>query len=50
MENSNGSIIRRHFRSMFENRVLPFDQQTYKTQELTNKMIVIADGDLIKTN
>jgi hypothetical protein len=33
---------------MFENRVLPFDQSKLKTVT-TNKMIVIADGDLKKT-
>jgi gliding-associated putative ABC transporter substrate-binding component GldG len=33
---------------MFENRVLPFDQLTYKAIGTTNKLIVIADGDLIK--
>jgi len=41
-------LLEGSFRSMFENRVLPFDQQTYKPVGITNKMIVIADGDLIK--
>ena len=41
-------LLEGSFRSMFENRVLPFDQQAYKPVGITNKMIVIADGDLIK--
>ncbi|MFV8376829.1 gliding motility-associated ABC transporter substrate-binding protein GldG [Flavobacterium sp. LB1P62] len=36
------------FHSMFENRVLPFDQKTFETKGKDNKMIVISDGDLIK--
>lgn len=36
------------FHSMFENRVLPFAQETFKATGKDNKMIVIADGDLIK--
>jgi hypothetical protein len=35
---------------MFENRVLPFEQNTFKPTGQKNKMIVISDGDLIKTN
>ncbi|SHG22503.1 protein involved in gliding motility GldG [Flavobacterium micromati] len=41
-------LLEGSFRSMFENRVLPFDYQTYKASGINNKMIVIADGDLIK--
>ena len=41
-------LLEGSFRSMFENRVLPFDQQAYTPVGITNKMIVIADGDLIK--
>jgi gliding-associated putative ABC transporter substrate-binding component GldG len=41
-------LLEGSFHSMFENRVLPFDQQTYKAVGTTNKLIVIADGDLIK--
>jgi len=41
-------LLEGSFRSMFENRVLPFDQQAYKPVGITNKMIVISDGDLIK--
>ncbi|SDX46618.1 gliding motility-associated ABC transporter substrate-binding protein GldG [Flavobacterium degerlachei] len=36
------------FHSVFENRVLPFDQKTFETTGTTNKMIVISDGDLVK--
>jgi gliding-associated putative ABC transporter substrate-binding component GldG len=41
-------LLEGSFRSMFENRVLPFDQQAFKPIGIKNKMIVIADGDLIK--
>jgi gliding-associated putative ABC transporter substrate-binding component GldG len=41
-------LLEGSFRSMFENRVLPFDQQAFKASGINNKMIVIADGDLIK--
>nr|WP_314898272.1 gliding motility-associated ABC transporter substrate-binding protein GldG [uncultured Flavobacterium sp.] len=36
------------FHSMFENRVLPFEQKTFQATGKDNKLIVIADGDLIK--
>jgi gliding-associated putative ABC transporter substrate-binding component GldG len=36
------------FHSMFENRVLPFEQSVFKSVGNKNKMIVISDGDLIK--
>lgn len=36
------------FKSMFENRVLAFDQKKYSAAGVPNKMIVISDGDLIK--
>jgi gliding-associated putative ABC transporter substrate-binding component GldG len=36
------------FHSMFENRVLPFEQSVFKSVGTKNKMIVISDGDLIK--
>ncbi len=36
------------FHSMFENRVLPFEQNTFQPTGQKNKMIVISDGDLIK--
>lgn len=36
------------FHSVFENRVLAFDQKSFQSQGKDNKMIVISDGDLIK--
>jgi gliding-associated putative ABC transporter substrate-binding component GldG len=41
-------LLEGSFPSMFENRVLPFDQKSFETKGKENKMIVISDGDLIK--
>ena len=41
-------LLEGSFHSMFENRVLPFDQKTFQTKGVASKMIVISDGDLIK--
>lgn len=41
-------LLEGSFHSMFENRVLPFDQKNFKTIGAANKMIVISDGDLIR--
>jgi gliding-associated putative ABC transporter substrate-binding component GldG len=41
-------LLEGSFHSMFENRILPFDQKTFETKGKDNKMIVISDGDLIK--
>ena len=41
-------LLEGSFHSMFENRVLPFEQKSFKASGKANKMIVIADGDLIK--
>ena len=41
-------LLEGSFHSMFENRVLPFEQKSFQTIGKTNKMIVISDGDLIK--
>jgi hypothetical protein len=41
-------LLEGSFHSMFENRVLPFEQTTFEPQEKEEKMIVISDGDLIK--
>ena len=41
-------LLEGSFHSMFENRVLPFDQKSFKPIGKANKMIVISDGDLIK--
>ena len=36
------------FHSVYENRVLPFEDQAFKAQGGHNKMIVISDGDIVK--
>ena len=41
-------LLEGSFHSMFENRVLPFDQKTFEAVGKANKMIVISDGDLIR--
>ena len=41
-------LLEGSFHSMFENRVLPFEQQSFQSLGKANKMIVISDGDLIK--
>lgn len=41
-------LLEGKFNSMYENRVLPFKDTTYKTSGKDSKMIVISDGDLIK--
>jgi gliding-associated putative ABC transporter substrate-binding component GldG len=41
-------LLEGSFHSMFENRVLPFDQKSFQPKGKTNKMIVISDGDLIR--
>lgn len=43
-----GILLEGQFHSVFENRVLPFDQPTFKKEGKGSKMIVISDGDLIK--
>lgn len=41
-------LLEGSFHSMFENRVLPFEQKTFETKGINNKMIVISDGDIIR--
>ncbi|MBU0942377.1 MAG: gliding motility-associated ABC transporter substrate-binding protein GldG [Bacteroidetes bacterium] len=41
-------LLEGNFKSMFENRVLAFEQKKYSTAGVPNKMIVISDGDVIK--
>ncbi len=42
-------LLEGKFTSVFQNRVLPFDDKTFLGQsEKDNKMIVISDGDVIK--
>ena len=41
-------LLEGSFHSMFENRVLPFNEQSFQAIGKANKMIVISDGDLIR--
>jgi gliding-associated putative ABC transporter substrate-binding component GldG len=41
-------LLEGSFHSMFENRVLPFEHQSFQSIGKANKMIVISDGDLIR--
>lgn len=43
-----GVLLEGAFHSVFQNRVLAFEQQGFKNQGKANKMIVISDGDIIK--
>ncbi len=41
-------LLEGNFHSMFENRVLAFDQNNFQAKGKYGKMIVISDGDVIK--
>jgi gliding-associated putative ABC transporter substrate-binding component GldG len=41
-------LLEGQFHSMYENRVLPFKDSTWKSVGTDNKMIVVSDGDIIK--
>ncbi len=41
-------LLEGDFHSVFENRVLPFEQNNFKGSGKPTKMIVISDGDLVK--
>ncbi|HLF52995.1 gliding motility-associated ABC transporter substrate-binding protein GldG [Flavobacterium sp.] len=41
-------LLEGEFHSMYENRVLPFQEKTFETKGRNNKMIVVSDGDLIR--
>lgn len=41
-------LLEGNFRSMYENRVLPFKDPSYKITGTPGKMIVISDGDVAK--
>jgi gliding-associated putative ABC transporter substrate-binding component GldG len=41
-------LLEGSFHSMFENRVLPFEQKSFVAKGTDNKMIVISEGDLIR--
>lgn len=41
-------LLEGKFTSVFNNRILPFQDKTYKKIGVENKMIVISDGDVVK--
>lgn len=41
-------LLEGDFHSMYENRVLPFEQKTFQTKGKATKMIVVSDGDLVR--
>jgi gliding-associated putative ABC transporter substrate-binding component GldG len=41
-------LLEGQFHSVFENRVLPFEDSTFKNSSKNAKMIVVSDGDIIK--
>jgi gliding-associated putative ABC transporter substrate-binding component GldG len=41
-------LLEGQFHSMYENRILPFKDNTFQNSGKNNKMIVISDGDIIK--
>lgn len=41
-------LLEGKFTSMYENRILPFKDNAYKTHGKDNKMIVISDGDIAR--
>ncbi|WP_395046783.1 gliding motility-associated ABC transporter substrate-binding protein GldG [Flavobacterium sp.] len=41
-------LLEGNFSSVFENRVLPFDDASFKAKGKSSKMIVVSDGDIIK--
>jgi gliding-associated putative ABC transporter substrate-binding component GldG len=41
-------LLEGNFRSMYENRLLPFKDPSYKITGKPGKMIVISDGDIVK--
>lgn len=43
-----GVLLEGKFHSVFENRVLPFKDPSFKASNKNSKMIVVSDGDVIK--
>lgn len=41
-------LLEGNFTSVFNNRVLPFEDKNFKNKGVTNKMVVIADGDVAR--
>ncbi len=43
-------LLEGKFRSVYQNRVLPFEEKSFVADGKTNKMIVVSDGDVIKND
>ena len=43
-------LLEGQFHSVYENRVLPFQEPTFKNTEKDSKMIIVSDGDVIKND
>jgi gliding-associated putative ABC transporter substrate-binding component GldG len=43
-----GVLLEGQFSSVYENRVLPFEDKTFKSKNKSSKMIIISDGDIIR--
>lgn len=41
-------LLEGSFHSVFENRVMPFEDKSFKTVGKSSKMIVVSDGDIIR--
>ena len=41
-------LLEGNFTSVFNNRILPFEDSTFKNKGVENKMVVIADGDIAR--
>jgi gliding-associated putative ABC transporter substrate-binding component GldG len=41
-------LLEGKFHSVFQNRVLPFEDKSFMPEGIDNKMIVISDGDLVR--
>ena len=41
-------LLEGKFNSVYKNRVLPFAEKTFQSEGKNNKMIVIADGDIVR--
>ncbi|MCP1995499.1 gliding motility-associated ABC transporter substrate-binding protein GldG [Flavobacterium sp. HSC-61S13] len=41
-------LLEGNFKSVYQNRILPFKPKNYKEQSPANQMVVIADGDVIR--
>ena len=41
-------LLEGKFKSVYENRVLPFEDKSFKNTHKSSKMIIVSDGDIIK--